>query len=38
MQVQVQQWKILTLKVLVNETPAGQLDKRDTFVALGEDW
>ena len=28
----------LSLEVLVNETPAAQLDKRDTFLALGEDW
>ena len=28
----------LSLEVLVNETPAAQLDNRDTFLALGEDW
>ena len=36
--MQVQQWKILTLEFLVNGMPAAQLDKRDTFLALGEDW
>ena len=30
--------QILPLQVLVNKTPAAQLDNRDTFLALGEDW
>ena len=28
----------LSLEIIVNETPAAQLDNRDTFLALGEDW